>query len=156
MCGNLLETEMAAKDIYHEIVRIALQKEGWIITDDPYYIRADLLGLFDAKLQVDLGAEQILAAEKGKQKIAIEIKSLLGPSLIYDFHGLVGQHSNYQVCMEEQEKDRILFVAIPQNAYNYLSQQRLFHKIVAKHAINLIIFEPQQMLITEWICTSEL
>lgn len=26
---------MAAKDIFHDAVRIALEKEAWIITDDP-------------------------------------------------------------------------------------------------------------------------
>jgi hypothetical protein len=27
---------MPARDYYHEVVRIALQKDGWRITHDPY------------------------------------------------------------------------------------------------------------------------
>jgi hypothetical protein len=29
---------MSAKDVYHETVRIALEKEGWHITHEPYEI----------------------------------------------------------------------------------------------------------------------
>ena len=61
-----------AKDLYHDLVRIALEKDGWTITDDPYY-----LTLETTKLKVDLGAERIIAAERGMEKIAIEIKSFL-------------------------------------------------------------------------------
>ncbi|MEG4809767.1 element excision factor XisH family protein [Microcoleus sp. F8-D3] len=27
---------MSAKDVFHEVVKIALQKDGWQITHDPY------------------------------------------------------------------------------------------------------------------------
>jgi hypothetical protein len=30
---------MAAKDIFHEAVRKGLEKEGWVITDDPLSFR---------------------------------------------------------------------------------------------------------------------
>jgi len=30
---------MAAKDLYHDTVKTALEKDGWIITHDPFYIR---------------------------------------------------------------------------------------------------------------------
>nr|WP_218919478.1 element excision factor XisH family protein [Spirosoma aerolatum] len=49
-------------------------------------------------LDVDLGAERILAAEReteGKlEKVAIEIKSFLSPSFMRDFHQAVGQYTN--------------------------------------------------------------
>ena len=31
---------MPAKDKYHHQVRRALEKEGWIITHDPYFLRS--------------------------------------------------------------------------------------------------------------------
>ncbi|MFM5896387.1 MAG: element excision factor XisH family protein, partial [Dolichospermum sp.] len=61
---------MSAKDIFHDAVRKGLEKEGWVITDDPLRIRS---GRVD--MQIDLGGEKILAAEKGEEKIAVEIKS---------------------------------------------------------------------------------
>jgi hypothetical protein len=30
---------MPKKDLFHDNVRAALEKEGWIITHDPYFIR---------------------------------------------------------------------------------------------------------------------
>jgi hypothetical protein len=59
-----------AKDIFHPHVRRALEKDGWTVTHDPL-----LLPWGSAPVQVDLGAEKIIAVEKGQQKIAVEVKS---------------------------------------------------------------------------------
>jgi hypothetical protein len=68
---------MPAKDIYHDAVKNALIKDGWTITADPYYIIYKKL-----RLIADLGAECSLSAQKGNDKIVIEIKSFLNPSFI--------------------------------------------------------------------------
>jgi hypothetical protein len=77
-----------AKDLYHNEVKAALQKEGWIVTDDPYILDLKAHNIFTSNLEIDLGAEKILGAEKGSQKIAIEIKTLSSASLIYSLHNL--------------------------------------------------------------------
>lgn len=60
---------MSAKDLFHAVVRSALEKEGWTITDDPLHLKID-----EDKLYVDLGAEnQLLGAERYGQKIAVEL-----------------------------------------------------------------------------------
>ena len=60
-----------AKDIYHDIVKNAVIKDGWEVTHDP-------MTLLDKPLkidyEIDLGAEKFIAAERGTEKIAIEIK----------------------------------------------------------------------------------
>lgn len=61
---------MPAKDVYHDVVRTALEKDSWVITDDPFRLK---IGSKD--LYVDLGAEKLLAAQKGETKIAVEVKS---------------------------------------------------------------------------------
>ena len=48
-----------AKDKFHDAVKNALIKEGWIITNDPLFIQFGGVDLY-----VDLGAEKMLAAEK--------------------------------------------------------------------------------------------
>lgn len=30
---------MPAKDIFHNTVRLALEKDGWVITDDPLHLK---------------------------------------------------------------------------------------------------------------------
>ena len=48
---------MAAKDIFHDAVKHALEKDGWTITDDPLFLRFGGLEMY-----IDLGAECIFAA----------------------------------------------------------------------------------------------
>ena len=50
-----------AKDIYHQLVREAQEKEGWTITHDPYTLNKKIVG---AKLEIDLGLEKVIVAAK--------------------------------------------------------------------------------------------
>jgi hypothetical protein len=139
------------KDFFHDAVRAALENDGWLITHDPYEIKTDLLNLFDTRMKVDLGAEKLIAADKGAEKIAVEVKSLLGPSLIYDLHNLVGQFFNYQIGIDAQEPDRMLFVAIPSIIFEKLDHQEFFKRILLKSQMHLIVFEPNSKVIKKWI-----
>ena len=60
---------MSARDIFHNAVKIALQKDGWTITHDPLTV-----DLADEQLQIDLGAERLIAAQRDKEEIAVEVK----------------------------------------------------------------------------------
>jgi hypothetical protein len=76
---------MPAHDVFHDAVKQGLIKEGWTITDDPLLLEFGFLNLY-----IDLAAEKVLAAEKGNERIAVEIKTFLGPSLVTDFHCRAG------------------------------------------------------------------
>jgi XisH protein len=78
---------MPARDKYHFEFCNALLKEGWIITHDPYPLKIESKRTYP----IDLGAERLLAAEKDKEKIAIEIKSFLQDSMASAFHEAAGQ-----------------------------------------------------------------
>lgn len=59
-----------AKDVFHEVVKNAILADGWNVTHDPFR-----LSILDREAQVDLGAEKnFIAAEKGFQRIAVEVK----------------------------------------------------------------------------------
>ena len=109
-----------AKDRYHYIVRQALEDEGWVITDDPLIVET-----LKRDLEVDLGAERLIAAEKGKEKIAVEIKSFLGLSQIHELYKALGQFNYYSIALEEQEPDRILYLAIPFAVYENIFKEPL-------------------------------
>ena len=76
---------MPAHDVFHAAVKQGLIKEGWTITDDPLIIEFGTLDMY-----IDLAAEKLIAAEKGGERIAVEVKSFLGPSLVTDFHTALG------------------------------------------------------------------
>lgn len=54
---------MAAKDLFHEAVKHALEKEQWVITDDPLRFKFG-----NVNFRVDLAAERLLAAERSGEK----------------------------------------------------------------------------------------
>lgn len=56
---------MAQRDLYHYNVVRALEKDGWIVTHDPLVILFGGQNLF-----VDLGAEQLIAAQRENRLIA--------------------------------------------------------------------------------------
>ena len=74
-----------AKDKIHDLVKQTLINDGWTITHDPYIIETE-----DVEYEIDLAAEKILAAEKQGEKIAVEVKSFLATSFVYEFHRILG------------------------------------------------------------------
>ena len=54
---------------------------------------------------------------QGETKIAVEIKSFLGPSKISEFYGALGQFITYRLALQIIEPERILYLAIPENLY---------------------------------------
>ena len=98
---------MSRRDNFHEIVKQALIKEGWTITHDPYIIKSD------PKLAIDLGAQRLIDADRGHEKIAVEIKSFLETSQVVDFHNAVGQYSIYNIFLHHQ------MILIPENPQYY-------------------------------------
>jgi len=137
---------MAAKDIYHDHVRKALENDGWTITDDPYGLKWGR-----ATLQIDLGAERLIAAEKGNQKIAVEIKSFIGRSKIDDLEDALGQLMVYRHLLRKQEPERLLYLAVDVGVYaSFLSQPHV-EPLMREENIRLIVFEPMKEEIIKWI-----
>lgn len=136
---------MSAKDLYHPIVVVALKKDGWDITHDPYPLQAGRLDL-----AIDLGAEKILAAQKGTEKIAIEIKSFLGSSKISAFYGALGQFITYREALLTQESDRRLFLAVPSDVYNKFMIDPFIQNLIHKNVVPLLVYNIDQEVISQW------
>jgi hypothetical protein len=94
-----------AKDLFHDAVKRGLEKDQWIITDDPLELELE-----QVTVKIDLGAERLIAAERGEEKIAVEIKSFISTSAISDFHTALGQFLNYRIMLEVNEPERLLYL----------------------------------------------
>lgn len=138
---------MPAKDKFHNLVKQALVKDHWKITHDPLYLK---FGKKD-QLQVDLGAEKVLGAERAGKKIAVEIKSFLGDSPVTDFHGALGQFLNYRFVLENSEPDRTLYLALPHYAYHSYFQRDLPQAIIQHYGLKLVIYNTETKVIDIWI-----
>ncbi len=137
---------MAARDLFHEAVKVALQKENWVITNDPLKVEAG-----GAKIEIDLGAERLLAAERAGEKIAVEIKTFIGDSPITDYHAALGQFLNYRLALELNEPDRILYMAVPVAIHEALFQREFLQISVERHQVNRIVYDPVNEVIVQWI-----
>jgi hypothetical protein len=136
---------MPAKDIFHNAVKRALEKESWVITDEQFLIRSG-----GVEIYIDIGAEKIIAAERNNEKIAIEVKSFLGNSKIYEFHAAIGQFINYRSILEDEQPDRILYLAVPLDIYNSFFQLPFTQKIIRNNNVNTIVYEPEEEVIIKW------
>jgi hypothetical protein len=137
---------MPAKDIYHETAKNALIKDGWKITQDPLRLRLGKKDLF-----IDLGAEKLLAAEKGLEKIAIEVKSFVGPSEVRDLENALGQFILYQNALSIIEPERTLYLAIRETVYVDLFEEEIGKMLLERNVLKIVSFDPDQEVITRWI-----
>ena len=103
---------MSRRDLIHEAVRSALEKKGWEVTDDPLFLSTG-----GTSFRMDLGAEKVIIANKGKEKIAIEIKSLAKASLVYDFYEAFGQYMFYRDALNDEAIERTMFLAVSQSSW---------------------------------------
>ncbi len=137
---------MSAKDKFHQLVVIALEKEGWIITHDPYHID---LGFVD--FYIDLGAERLVAAVKGGEQIAVEIKTFLAASTISEFHTAIGQFINYRIALEDNDPERLLYLAIPLDIYKRFFKYAFIQTVIQRNQIPLLVYDIQKQEIAQWI-----
>ncbi len=137
---------MPTRDIFHELVRTVLENEGWTVTHDPYRID---LGFVD--FYIDLGAERLIAATKDDEKIAIEIKTFLAPSTISEFHTAVGQFINYRIALEQEDADRLLYLAAPLDVYKRFFKHPFIRTVVQRNQIPLLIYDTEQQETIQWI-----
>ncbi len=135
-----------AKDLYHDQVKTALRKDGWQITDDPYEIRVG-----GVEMYIDLAAEQIIAAQRGTTKIAVEIKSFISPSTISDFHLAHGQFLDYRYALESEEPDRTLYLAVPAKTYQTFFALKFIKQVRERSQIKLLVYDSAQEAIVQWI-----
>ena len=134
---------MPSLDIYHDLVKTALQAEGWTITHDPYPLSAG-----GTELYIDLGAQKIIAAVKQNKKIAVEVKSFSGKSQITEFYSALGQYLTYQQGLKIVEPDRLLYLAIPKIAKNEVFSLALTQQLISELEVKLLVYSTSGEIIS--------
>lgn len=137
---------MSAKDLFHKAVKRGLEKDQWTITDDPLELEWE-----EVKVKIDLAADRLIAANRGEEKIAVEIKSFIGTSAISDFHTALGQFLNYRIMLEAKEPERQLYLAVPMETYDTFFQSQFAQVVQQRYQLKLIVYEPLTEEIVQWI-----
>jgi hypothetical protein len=136
---------MPARDTYHDAARNALIKDGWTITHDPL-----CLAWGGKEMYVDLGAERLLAAERLEQRIAVEIKSFLGKSLLDDLEKALGQFILYRSVLAKLEPERQMVLAVPYDVA-VLFDEPLGQLLLEENVVRAFSFDPVKEVIVRWI-----
>ncbi len=137
---------MPARDKYHTAVRNALIKDGWTITHDPLHLQWG-----GSNMYVDLGAEQLVAAEKADRKIAVEIKGFGGPSEMTELEKAVGQLTIYRLVLAKREPDYVLYLAVPEEIVKDVFEEPIGRLLIENGLARIIGFDPVEEKIVQWI-----
>lgn len=137
---------MAAHDQIHEAVKAALVRDGWQISDEPLTVRWD-----SSQLEIDLGAERVLLAEKQQELIAVEVKSFLRSNSIPELQKAVGQYLMYREALASREPERRLFLATHQRVLAELLARPQTAGFLKKYLIHLLIVDVIKEEIKQWI-----
>ncbi len=136
---------MPAKDLYHDTVKTALIKDGWTITDDPLILK---IGTRNAL--VDLGAEKLIAAERGATKIAVEVKTFISPSPINDLEKAWGQFFLYSRILKKRDPNRQIYLAVARKIFETLFEEEAGQILLEEPGFRLLVFDVKIEEIIEW------
>jgi XisH protein len=137
---------MSARDRYHHWVKETLIQAGWTISHDPLSISIGKINV-----QIDLGLESLIGAEKGTQKIAVEIKSFIKVSKITDFYAAFGQYLCYKVALAQKQPGRTLYLAVPAPVYSVFFAETLIQEVLQAYPVKLLVYNLSTQEIQSWI-----
>ncbi len=137
---------MPANDTIYSAVKNALVKDGWTITHDPYTVKFG-----GVRVHADLAAEKVLAAERGSDRIAVEIKSFVGPSPVHDFEEALGQFLLYIALMKRADPTRKLYLAIDSGTHETFFAREAIRVAVEDYAVSRVIVNIEQEEVASWI-----
>lgn len=142
---------MPQKDESHQIVKEALVKDGWDITDDPYVISYGERFLF-----IDLAATpnnqgQFIGAQRKDQLIAVEIKEFRGKSAVNDLEQAIGQYTLYQLLLKQVDPKRRVFLAISDIVYDEVFSEPIGELVINQLPMDLIVIDVKAKEVKKWI-----
>jgi hypothetical protein len=137
---------MPAKDLFHGEVKRSLQNDGWDVTNADYR-----LAFGGVDIYVDIAAEKLICAERGNQKIAVEVKSFTKASTISEFHSALGQFINYRVVLRYEDPGRVLYLGVPVNIYESFFKLEFTKIIIYEQGLKILVYNPETEVIEQWI-----
>jgi len=142
---------MPAQDLYHDLVKNVLRKDGWRITHNPFRLRQPRLvrqPILDRALEV---AEAfLLGAEQDERKIAVAVKSFVGiePDMVQQTLEALAYSRALLYAMDH---DRVLYLAVRRATYEAFYDGTVEPQLLSKLEVPLLVFEPRTEAIVSWL-----
>ena len=135
-----------ARDLFHDIVKKALVKDGWTITHDPLTLHSRKEG----GLSTDIGAEKVILAENELTRIAVEVKSFIHMSILHEFLKASGQYMSYSKILRKNDPQRLLYVAMPTFIYYRLIKYDWVEEVMTDLNMKIILYSSEKEIIEAW------
>ncbi len=99
-----------------------------------------ILRIGGLRLEIDFAAEQVFAAERGEERIAVELKSFLSKSKLNNFYEAKGKYDLYRLGLKRDVIKRKLFLAIEEDVFKSFFNKPLIVEALEEDKISLLIF----------------
>jgi hypothetical protein len=137
---------MPTRDLYHDVVRDALRKDGWRITHTALQLKA----------QAESSAEDLwegpwLIADKDERKVAVAVRSFVGRSHLADIIQTWAQLGLSRPRLHAMDSDRVVYLAVRQATYSACFAGAEGERVLAKEHMQLLVFDPRAEVIVQWV-----
>ena len=137
---------MPTQDLYHDVVRDALRKDGWRITHTALQLKARA-----ESRAGEFWEGPWLIAEKDERKVAAAVHSFVGRSSPADIIQTWGQLGLSRPRLHAMDSDRVVYLAVRQATYNACFVGIEGDLLLEKEHIQLIVFDPRAEVIVQWV-----
>jgi hypothetical protein len=137
---------MPTQDLYHDVVRDALRKDGWRITHTALQLKA----------RAEASAGKLwegpwLIADKDERKVAVAVSSFVGRSNPADITETWGQLGLSRLQLHAMDSDRVVYLAVRQATYSACFGGNEGDLLLGKEHMQLIVFDPRAEVIVQWV-----
>jgi hypothetical protein len=137
---------MPTQDLYHDVVRDALRKDGWRITHTALQLKA----------RTEASAGEFwegpwLIADKDERKVAVAVSSFVGRSNLADIIQTWGQLALARPRLHAMDSDRVVYLAVRQATYSACFGETEDDFLLEKEHMQLLVFDPRAEVIVQWV-----
>ena len=137
---------MPTQDLYHDIIRDALRKDGWRITHTALQLKARA----ESRTR-ELWEGPWLIADKDERKVAVAVSSFVGRSNLADITQMWGQLELSRPQLHTMDSDRVVYMAVRQATYHACFGGTEGDLLLVKEHMQLIVFDPRAEVIVQWV-----
>jgi len=137
---------MPTQDLYHDVVRDALRKDGWRITHTALQLKARA-----GSSAGELWEGPWLIADKDERKVAVAVSSFVGRSNPADILQTWRQLALSRSRLYTMDSDRVVYLAVRQATYSACFGGTEGDLLLAKEHMQLIVFDPRAEVIVQWV-----
>jgi hypothetical protein len=100
---------------------------------------------------VDIGAERLIGAERGTERIAVEIKGFTGPSEVTELHRATGQYILYERILRQIDPERTVVLAVPDDVLRSVFLKDLGELLVQDGVLRVFGYDSENEEVTRWL-----